>query len=171
MALPQSAQHIANAQGDFAPQHQNNWMLEISGLPGDGKDLILLSLVSSALPTETSETIEIPYGNSVRKVAGKTTFESIPLVVNDFVDRDVRAALMAWRAQVYEPNTENVGRPSAYKKEGSLVLQASDGTLSRKCRLQGLWPSSLNGGTLDMSSAEPVQIELTLEYDKAIWDL
>lgn len=169
MAIPQDARHIANAEGDFAPQHENNWLIEIGGLDGDAKDLITLSLVSSALPPESNEEISLPYGNETRYVAGKAQFDPIPLVVRDYVDRPVRAALMAWRRQVYDPETGNVGLPSQYKKQAEIILQASNGTLSRSCRLIGIWPQALNPGTLSMDSANPVQIEMTLRYDRALW--
>lgn len=171
MAIPQDARHIANAEGDFAPQHQNQWLLEIGGLDGDAKDLITLSLLSSQLPPESNEEVEIPYGNEFRYVAGKARYEAIPLVCNDYVDRAVRAALVAWRRQVYDPETGNIGLPADYKKEATLLIMATDGTLVRSCRLIGLWPQAMNPGTLDMSSADQVKIEMTLRYDRAVWSL
>lgn len=169
MAIPQDARHIANQAGDFVPQHQNNWLVEIAGLEGDDKDLIVLSLVSSNLPTEANNIIELPYGNEIRKVAGKATFEDIPLIVRDYVDRDVRGALVRWRRQVYDTRTGNVGLPSEYKKTAEMILQATNGTQLRTVRLIGVWPSTMNPGALDMASADPVQIEMTLTYDRAEW--
>jgi len=171
MPVPQDSRHIANQEGDFAPQHQNQWMLEIAGLDGDAKDLIVLSLHSAALPTETSNIVEIPYGNETRKAAGKVTFEDIPLVVKDWVDRGTRKAIMDWRRSVYDPDTGNVGVPSAYKKKAEIIIMAPDGTLERKCEITGVWPSSVNGGTLDNTADEQVLIEVTLTYDKAKWNL
>lgn len=169
MAIPQDARHIANQAGDFVPQHQNNWLIEIAGLEGDDKDLIVLSLVSSALPQEANNIIELPYGNETRKVAGKAVFEDIPLVVRDYVDRDVRGALIRWRRQVYDSRTGVVGLPSSYKKTGELIMQATDGSSLRAVQLIGLWPSTMNPGAFDMASADPVQIEMTLTYDRSNW--
>lgn len=169
MAIPQDARHIANQSGDFVPQHQDNYVVEIAGLEGDDKDLIVLSLLSTNLPTESNNIVEIPYGNEVRKVAGKAAFEDIPLIVHDYVDRAVRAALVRWRRQVYETRTGNVGLPSDYKKTGEIILQATNGTSFRTVRLIGLWPSTMNPGALDMSADEVVQIEMTLTYDRAEW--
>lgn len=171
MAIPQDARHIANQRGDFVPQHQNNWVLEIAGLPGDGKDLIVLSLRSGALPNESNEPIVIPYGNEERKVAGKAKFADMPLKVNDWVDRKVRKAIVDWRKQVYDPETGNIGLPSLYKKSAEIILYASDGTRTRSVRLVGLWPSAVEGGELNMEGMEVVQINMTLQYDRAIWNL
>ncbi len=131
MVAPLDARHIAAQNGAFTPQHASNWVLEISGLEGDGKDLLVLSLSSAKLPKEVNEVIKLPYGNEERKVAGKATFEEIPLVVNDWVDRAVRATCQAWRKLVYDPETGAVGLPANYKKQGELILYASDGSRKR----------------------------------------
>lgn len=171
MAIPQDARHIANQEGDFVPQHQNNWLIEIAGLEGDDRDLIVLSLVSSNLPTEANNIVELPYGNEMRKVAGRATYEDIPLIVRDYVDRDVRGALVRWRRLVYDAETGNVGLPSQYKKNAQMILQATDGSQLRAVRLIGVWPSNMNPGAVDMAADDPVQIEMTLTYDRAIWAL
>ena len=169
MAIPQSANHIANQRGDFAPQHQNSWVLEIAGLDGDAKELIVLSLQEGALPNESNEVIQIKYGNESRKVAGKVELAEMPLKVVDWVDKKTRKAVQDWRKQVYDPETGNVGLPASYKKTASIILFASDGTRAREVRLTGLWPSAVVGGSLNMASADIVKIEVTLQYDKAQW--
>ena len=169
MGIPQDARHLANSQGDFVPQHQNNWLIEIAGLDGDDKDLIVLSLVSAALPPEKNTVVELPYGNESRKVAGRAAFDDIPLKVRDFVDRATRAALMRWRKLVYDTTTGNVGLPSNYKKTAELIMQATDGTHLRSVRLIGVWPSSLDPGALDMTGDAVVEITATLTYDRAEW--
>ncbi|MCG8433064.1 MAG: hypothetical protein MJA83_03405 [Gammaproteobacteria bacterium] len=170
MPVPQDGRHIANQEGSFVPQHGNNWLLEVADLVGaDDRDLIFLSLVSFELPKESSEEIELRYGNEIRYVAGQNEYEAIPLIVRDYVDRAVRNAMVEWRRQVYDPLTGNVGLPTNYKKTGNVILQATDGTFLRNVRLIGLWPQALNAGTLSMDSAEPVQIEATMRYDRIEW--
>lgn len=169
MPAPQDARHIANAAGDFAPQHQNSFLVEIAGLQGDDKDLIVLSLHSFAIPTEGNNIVEIPYGNTTIKVAGKALFEDAPLVVKDFVDRETRNALIRWRRQVSDSRTGNVGLPSAYKKTVDVLLEATDGSNIRICRLYGAWPSNLEGGELDMASDEQVLMTMTITIDRHEW--
>ena len=60
------------------------------------REVIKLSAVSSSLPAGANEEVELPYGNSRAYVAGKITYESIPLILNDFVDKDTRAAVLRW---------------------------------------------------------------------------
>lgn len=171
MPIPLDARHIANQDGDFAPQHQNNWMIEIAGLEGDDRDLIVLSLATGSLPPESNDEVEIAYGNEKRYVAGQATFETVPLTVRDYVDREVRAAIIRWRRQVYDPETGLVGLPSDYKKTADMIIMAPNNTLLRKCSLIGVWPQAMTPGDLDMSSSEQVMIEMTLRYDRAVWDL
>ena len=171
MAIPQSAAHIANQAGDFVPQHQNNFLIEIAGLEGDDRDLIVLSLMTLALPTERNGVVSLPYGNETRKVAGRAEFEDVPLKVRDYVDRQVRAALVRWRKLVYDSDTGFVGLPSQYKKSANIIMQATNGTHLRAVKLFGVWPSALTPGSLDMSSDAPVEIDMTLTYDKAKWNL
>jgi hypothetical protein len=171
MALtnPQASDHIAAEAGTFEPQRQNNWSLEIT-LDEADKDVIIASLVSSALPPESNDEVEIQYQNEKRYVAGQATFETIPLTLVDYVDVETRNAILRWRLQVYNPETGAIGLAKDYKKRGSIIMTAPDGSTERVCRLVGLWPSAVpNPGTLDMSGSDKVMIEVTLRYDKAVW--
>ncbi len=171
MGLPVDARHIANANGDFAPQTQDSWIIEIADLEEDDAELIRLSVQSSNLPTEMNDVMVIPHGNSESKYAGKFHVEDVPIVVKDFVDRKVRQALIRWRRLVSNPDTGAIGLPSTYKRRVDMILQAQDGTLQRKCTLIGTWPSMLNPGILDHSSSDQVLIEMTLTYDRPKWTL
>jgi hypothetical protein len=171
MGTPIDARHIADANGDFAPQTQDAWFIEIADLDDDGAELIRLSCMSSQLPTENNEIVVVPMGNSEAKYAGKGHFEDIPLTVRDFVDRKVRDALLAWRRQVWNPEDGSISLPSVYKRNVDLIIQSQDGSIIRTATIKGAWPSSMNPGTLDHGSSEPVLIEMTLTYDWAKWDL
>jgi hypothetical protein len=166
---PQSASHIAAAGGTFEPQRGNNWSIEIN--LGKDKDPIIMSLMSLPLPAESNEEIEIQYQNEKRYVAGQATIDAVSLVVRDYVDADTRAAIMRWRAKVYDPASGKVGLAKDYKKNADIIMTAPDGSSERVCKLYGVWPQMVNSGNLDMSSAEPVTIEVTLRVDKVKWEL
>ncbi len=170
MVLPLDARHIAGEAGSFVPQHTDNWSIEIAGI-GDDQDLLVLSISAGALPSESSDEIEVPHGNTSVFYAGKGRVETIPLTVKDWVDRKVRKALVDWRRQVINFKTGAVGLPTDYKKTADMILFASDGTLERKCKLFGLWPQAMVGGTLDMAGSDQVLIEMTLRYDWPEWEL
>ena len=165
---PEAADHIAAQGGTFEPQRTNNFTVEIA-LGSADKDLIQLSVNNVALPTEANDIIEIRYQNEVRKVAGQATVSDVNLVINDYVDQDVRGALLRWRKQVYDPATGKVGLARDYKKRGNIVLHGPDGSNTRVCKLKGAWLSSLEGGTLDYGSSDKVQITGVLTVDKVSW--
>ena len=168
---PESADHIAQEAGSFEPQRQNNFSFEAS-LGAADKDLIVLALHGLTLPNESNEEMEIPYQNEKVYVAGGATFEGLTLTVKDFVDQDVRGALLRWRALVYDPVTGKVGKAKDYKKKASIIMAGPDGDDVRVCQLKGTWPQALNGGTLDHSAqGEQVLIEVTLRFDKPLWNL
>lgn len=164
--------HLAQQQGAFEPQRQNNFSITISGLGEGDAELISLAIASMDLPNESNEIIELPWGNEVVKVAGQARTDDVPLTVRDFVDRNVRDILVRWRRQVYDPRPDQGGRIGLardYKKSATITLHGPDGTSKRVCALVGVWPSALNPGSLDMSASDVVQIELTLSVDKSYW--
>jgi hypothetical protein len=171
MTIPLDARKLISQAGGYEPQHQDNWVIEIAGLGGNSRELISLSVQSSALPTESNDEIEVSHGNERRYYAGKAMFETIPLVVKDWVDRGVRQVLLDWRRQVYDPAIGKIGLASEYKKTGDLIISAANGEYMRRVRLFGLWPQSMEGGDLDMTGSDQVLISLTLRYDTLDWIL
>ena len=168
LANPQSADHLAAAAGEFEPQRANNFTVEFP-LPGSDKDLIVMSLVSFALPNESNEEVEMPFQNERRWVAGKASVDSATLTVRDFVDKETRKAIMRWRQKVWDKATGKVGLAKNYKLTGYAILHAPDGSAVRIAKLIGAWPQAVTPGTLDYNTNDPVQIEVTLRVDKLIW--
>ena len=166
MSFPM-ADHLANEKGDFEPQRTSNWEFEIAVTGGA---TIKLSMVSGALPNETNEPIELNYGNEKRYVAGKVSFETFPLVCRDYVDQSTRDDIIEWRRLVYDPATGSVGLASDYKKDATITLYDPEGTAIRRCRLKGCWPSAVNHGALSYEEDGAINIEVTIRYDKPVWD-
>lgn len=165
--MPQlvSADHIAAEGGSFEPQRKNNFTLVI---PVDDSTLIQRSLDSFPLAKEANDEISINFGNEVRKVAGRATYESLQLVLKDFVDQQVAQQLITWRRLVYDPNTGAIGLAKDYKKSGEVIMFGPDGETERTWELIGIWPSKLDPGNGDMNANENNKITTTLTIDKAI---
>jgi hypothetical protein len=168
LANPQSADHLAAAAGEFEPQRSNNFTIEFP-LPGNDKDLVVMSLVSFAMPTESNEEVEMTFQNERRWVAGKASVDTSTLTVRDFVDKTTRKAIMTWRKKVWDKATGKVGLAKNYKLTGYVILHGPDGSSQRIAKAVGCWPQSVTPGTLDYGSNDPVQIEVTLRVDKFIW--
>lgn len=171
--MPQdmTAAHIAGQAGAFEPQRGNNALLRIFGVPGDvvgpkGESMLTLSLNGFGLPNFTVEALETFFLNERRKIAGTVSFEDMETTYKDFVDMPTANILKLWSEQVYDPATGNVGLARIYKKTALIELFGPNNTFKRYWFVQGLWPSVFNAGTIDMTSAEPVMITMTLTYDK-----
>jgi hypothetical protein len=163
-----SAKNLAAQSGGYEPQRQSNWEFAVALA---NQELIKLSAVTFTLPNESSEDVALPYGNETRYVAGKTMFDQATLDLRDFVDKDTRKAIVDWRKEVYDPDSGRIGLARDYKKDATLTLYGPDGTMERKCKLQGCWPMAVNHGQADHSSSDVVLISVTLRYDIAKWEL
>jgi hypothetical protein len=159
------ASFIASSQGGFEPQRQNNWVIEIEIT---NREVLELSLSKGFLPKEMNEPIAIHYLNEIVYVAGKTSYEEGTIEVIDYVDQNTANVLASWRQLVYQAQTGFIGPASAYKKRGTVVLFSTDGTVERKFDLIGMWPHTVDFGTLDMASSETLKAIVTIRFDKAI---
>lgn len=168
------ASHLAS--DGYEVQRTNNFEIVISGigeLTGNINDTrtITLAVESGFLPAEESSTQELNYSNTVVKVAGTTTYSGGSIVVKDIIsaNEDVEAIIIAWRKSVFDPDNDRVGLAFNYKKDARVIQYAPDGTMERTWKLMGVWPKSVNYGSLEYGSGGSIKtIEVSLEYDKAV---
>lgn len=165
---PQSANHIAAEAGSLEPQRQNNFSVEIP-LDGNDGDLVVMALHGFTLPQQVNEVIEIEYQNEKRKVAGRASAEEGSLTLKDFVDTDVRGAILRWRKQVYDPQTGNIGLAADYKKSLDVVMHGPNGENTRVCKLIGCWPSADPSVELTMDGSDKIMMEVPIQIDKIDW--
>lgn len=165
MAEVLGASHLASAGWEI--QRRNNFEISIAGI-GESERLLTLSVVSGALPSESNNVLNVQYGNTEIKVAGTYTIQSGTLVVRDFIQKDMEAVIEEWRSLVYNKETDGVGFASDYKKQARVIQFAPDGSYERTWKIEGVWPSSVDYGSLSQSDNSLKEISITLEYDKAI---
>lgn len=148
-------------------QRKNNFEFSVPGV-ADNDRLLTLSVISCALPTETNDVITVNYGNTNVKVAGVFNTEGGNLTVRDFLQKDMEKAIDDWRSSVYNKDTDAIGFAADYKKQARVVQYAPDGTYERTWKLIGVWPSQVSYGDLSNTDGNPKEIQITLQYDKAI---
>lgn len=134
----------------------------------DSQKILALNVVKTSVPHFSVEVLEYTRGNEKVKFAGKPTFESGSLTVDDVVGLDTKAILMAWQAQAYNVHTGKGGRMKDYKKTCTLIEYTQDYEQVRKWELRGCWISALSEDDFDRENDGKRQITVTLEYDKAI---
>lgn len=164
-----TAQHIGGqAPGEFEAQRQNNGLLYIVGLEGNTDNVITLGLSSFPIPKISQGIIEVRWLNEARKFPGNVTFDDLSIVIRDYVDRNMAGILLRWRKLCYDHETGKIGRAADLKKQARIVLFSPTGDMEREYELQGVWPSTFDGGEIDMAGEDVVNITLTLTYDKFI---
>jgi hypothetical protein len=166
-----SASHLAAQGGAFEEQRGNNAILRIFDLAENvivdrGEHLITLSLQSFPLPVTTVEALETNFLNEKRKIAGIVTFEDMEVMFKDFVDMRTARVLKLWHEKVYDPVTGRIGLARNYKKRGEIELFGPNQQFHRFWSCIGMFPTTFNAGQIDMASAEPVKISLTISMDK-----
>lgn len=166
----------------YQPQMQNHFELVIDltrdfnggtnengthGLRNQRRHLNL-AVTSFSLPTITTNTVDIPFGNTTVHLAGKTEFggaNSISCV--DYIGADIERILYNWQMMVTNPETGQQGWAYNYKTDATVIEYAPDGSSISAWVLRGLFPTEINYGSLDKESGGLKQIEVTLAYDLA----
>ena len=170
------ANHIAAqvpSPNAFEPQRTNNFTIQFIPPAAAGvanaQDIIALTLKSFPMPKETSEEIDVWFGNEKRSVTGRTTWDNETLVANDYVDTTIADVMVAWRKQCYDPATGKVGWARNYKISGDVLMFGPDGTTIRTWELRGLWPKEVQYGKGTMERAEHNTIEVVFKVDKIVY--
>jgi len=130
----------------------NNYELKIQGQP------VFLFTKISGLDQET-ESVDLPD----RTVASGGNVKAFEITAESFEHHAVETdALEAWRQE----GKDNVTR--TYKKTGTLIKRAIDGTVQSSRILTGVWVKKRKDADLDLANeGEPAMIEWTLSVDDA----
>ena len=160
--------HLA-ADKKWEPQRINNFQLCVYGLPGQGTELVMLSLMQFSLPQISNDPINISHGNTNVKFAGTTQWAgSDSLQVVDYITNDIAKMISDWRELVYRQATDEIGWAHEYKKDGEVFEVGPDGTNVRIWKYEGIWPNAVNYGELNYDTQGEVRkIDITLQYDRA----
>lgn len=183
MSTYNKVKQIAQGQGTYEPQRQNNWLVQI--LPGaEGpafqSDEIYIALKSFPFPQEANYRKTIRWFNESRHYAGSVEdFGSLTLQLRDYLDKPIAQKLQEWRRLVWNPEEATVGFASNYKRNGILSLTPPSynrGDLNspnvldnaRQVRLTGMWPINFSMSDMDMDDdGSQVLISCDISIDVA----
>lgn len=143
---------------------------ETNGSISNAQEIIRMAVSSSTVPFFSQPAIEVKRGNSTMKFAGVPTFESGTIKVNDYIGASAKEVLLAWQSLSYNVVTEKVGLASDYKKDCYLVEYTPDYQKVRQWKMHGCWISKLGCSEFSSDTNDKVQIDATIEYDKAELD-
>jgi hypothetical protein len=145
----------------FEPKKKNRWILAIEGI-----DSFLIK--STARPQISTEEIEIPFLNSRRYVAGKTTFSTLSVTLYDPIAPSGAQQVMEWVRLHFESVSGRAGYADFYKRDIQLKLVDPVGTVVELWDIKGAFMTEANFNDLDYGAGEPLEISMTLRFDNCV---
>jgi len=119
-------------------------------------------------PKYTSTEMEIPFLNTSTFVIGRFVWETIGVLFRDPIGPSATQALMEWVRLHSESVTGRQGYAAGYKKDVELEMLDPTGVVVQKWMLQGTQINDADFGTLDYSSNDIADINITFRFDRAI---
>ena len=145
----------------FEPKRKNRWVLMIEGI-----DAYIIKTTSR--PTIATEEVEVPFINSRRYLAGKTTFNTIPVTLHDPIAPSGAQQVMEWVRTHYESVSGRAGYADFYKRDIQLKMLDPVGTVVELWDIKGAQITSAQFNDLDYSAEDPTEIALTLQFDNCV---
>lgn len=145
----------------FEPKRKNRWVFAIEGI-----DAYLIK--STKRPSVKTEEKEIPWINSRRYIAGKTTFETLSVTLYDAIAPSGAQQVMEWVRTHFESVSGRAGYADFYKRDCQLKMLDPVGTVVELWDFKGTFIKSATYNTVDYGSDEIMKIALTLKFDNCV---
>ena len=145
----------------FEPKRKNRFIFAIEGV-----DAFLIK--TGAQPTVTVESIEIPFMNTRRYVAGKLEFGTMAVTLHDAIAPSGAQQIMEWIRLCVETVSGRAGYADFYKRDVQLKLVDPVGTVIALWDIKGAFCTEANFGELSYEDNNPTEIALTIRYDNAV---
>jgi hypothetical protein len=145
----------------FEPKRKNRWVFSVEGI-----DAYLIK--STKRPSVTTEEKEIPWMNSRRYIAGKTTFDKLSLTLYDAIAPSGAQQVMEWVRTHFESVSGRAGYADFYKRDCQLKLVDPVGTVVELWDIKGAFITSANFGELGYDQDDLLEIQLELRFDNCV---
>lgn len=123
---------------------------------------------ASAKPSFSNGEVVLDHINVQRYVKGKTVWNTIAITLYDAIVPSGAQAVVQWLRDHHESATGRDGYSDFYKRDIVLHQLNGLGETVEEWTLKGAFITEGNFGTLDWSTEDAVNIELTLRYDWAL---
>lgn len=145
----------------FEPKRKNRWILMIEGV-----DAFIVK--TAARPTFVTEEVAIPFINSTRYVAGKTTPETMQVTLHDPIAPSGAQQIMEWIRLHFESVSGRSGYADFYKRDIQLKMLDPVGTVIELWDVKGAFLTNVAFGELSYEEGVPAEIQLTVRFDQAV---
>ncbi len=129
----------------------------------EGVDMFFIK--SAARPTMNTEEVAIPWINSTRYVAGKTTFGTLSVTLHDAVAPSASQQMMEWKRLVTEPISGRSGYADFYKRDIQIDMLDPVGNVVQRWDIKGAFPTEVGWGDLAYEGSDIAEITATLRFD------
>ena len=146
---------------DWEPKYTNRFIMYIGDIP-------TYIIKAAARPSLTNGEVILDHINVERKLKGKTRWQDISITLYDPIVPSGAQSVMEWVRLHHESLTGRDGYSTQYKKDVRFNSLSPTGEIIEEWLLKGAFIADSNFGTMDWSTEESVQIELTLKYDYAV---
>ncbi len=145
----------------YEPKRKGRWLLAIEGI-----DAFICK--TAARPQVQTERLEIPFINSRRYIAGKTTFQEMNVTLMDPIAPSGAQQVMEWIRLHFESVSGRAGYADFYKRDVQLKLLDPTGTVVELWDIKGAFLTNVNFGELTYENLEALDIQLTISFDNAV---
>jgi hypothetical protein len=146
---------------DWEPKYTNRFIMYISDIP-------TYIIKAAARPSLTNGEVLLDHINVERKLKGKTRWQDLSITLYDPIVPSGAQSVMEWVRLHHESLTGRDGYSTQYKKDIRFNSLSPTGEIIEEWLLKGAFIADSNFGTMDWTTEESVQIELTLKYDYAV---
>ena len=144
----------------WEPKKAHQFIMSIGDIPA-------FLIKASGKPSIANGEITLDHINVQRYVKGKSVWNTITVTLYDAIVPSGAQAVMEWVRLHHESATGRDGYSSFYKKEVRLKQLSPLGEVIEEWILNGTYIVDANFGSLDWSTEDVVNIEMTLRYDWA----
>lgn len=153
---------------DLARAGKNNSDADDNFSKGVASEILDFSVVKFDPPHFSQEPIQVTRGNSTIYFAGKPTFRSGNLVIDDLMTIDGKSVLMGWQALSYNVLDDSIPSSSKYKTNAQIIEYLPDGTKVRSWDLYGCWVEGISEDGYNNESNSKKQVTASIKYDYAV---
>jgi hypothetical protein len=145
----------------FQPKFKRSFVLAIEGI-----DAYIVK--TSGQPSMTTEEVPIPWINSTRYVAGKTTFNTLAVTFHDPIAPSGAQQVMEWVRSCFDVVSGRAGYADFYKRDISLKILDPLGTVISLFDIKGAFCTEVNFGDLSYEDSGTNEISVTIRYDTCV---
>jgi hypothetical protein len=145
----------------FEPKRKNRWVFAIEGI-----DAFLMKTANR--PSYSTNETTIPFINSTRYLAGKTTFDTMSVTLHDPIAPSGSQQVMEWIRTHFESVSGRAGYADFYKRDCQLKMLDPVGTVVELWDIKGAFLTQAQFGDLSYDGDDPQEISMTLRFDNCV---